>query len=143
MNDPIDPYELHLLRERHRRALRRPWALMFAGGATVCAMFLWESMTRSRSPALNEYVLLLFAVTAIAGAAFVFQVRGKWPAALVLLGSLPHTLGVLAWLGTDGITRLRDLLFLGGFALLPLTALAVLLLPRPESPPVPDSYEIQ
>jgi hypothetical protein len=110
---------------------------MFAAGGAAIAVYLYEAFALpvDRLQAdmfVNPRFGGLAAATVIASVAVSLRVQRTWPAAGALIAIAPLWFALLregsygAW-----IRETTDVVFIIGVALLPLTAIVTLLLPRP------------
>lgn len=126
--------------ERYQRALRRPWAIMTAAGMIAIGLYIWKVLKLAphdgrhgmfSNPRFLGLVVATF-VSIVAGSR---AIRSKWPAAVALVAMLPLWRALAAQSG-PWVRSTSDAVIVGALALLPVTALVTLVLPRPRLPAV-------
>ncbi len=140
-NEFLDPYEAQTLRDRYAVAAKRPWKVMMVAG--LMALFshlyfifvLWPFRI-STSMLFNLHVGGIFLATVVAVVAVLAVVRGKWPAAVVLICVGPEIYRLIDFFSHSDELRMRwyDYSLVGGVLVLVVVALVTLVVRRPEPP---------
>lgn len=140
-SDFLDPYEAQAQRDAYAIAAKRPWKVML--WASLVALFshfyfifvLWP-FAIPMEMLVNRYVGGIFLAFVVAAIAVVAVVRGKWPAAVILLCAGPETYRLVEFLSSGRSLRFRwyDYGLVGGIAVLVVTAVVTLVTRRPEPP---------